>query len=573
MVFLAFAVMTCKKSSDNNSNTSNGETVITLDSLAAKTPFRTDVYGKFTTLAGGPYKEYGICMSLTNHTPAVSDIKKIFTGQIYVCPIRDSVLGLEYDTTYYMRLYVVDNTNAVYSNMVSVKIPAAAPVTKNATNITVTAATLNGTVNAYGKTATVTFEYGPTASYGQSVHATPYTVTGSAPVNVHADLTGLNPYTTYHYRLTINYSGIGNVHGNDIQFVSGQIPAPTVTSTNASDLHYNRASMNGEVNANGYNTTVTFEYGTTLSYGNTKAATPGLVTGTSTHAVTAALTGLLPNTGYNYRVKAVSSGGTSVGSNIAFTTPSIPAPTATTLTASGITGHAATLRARINTHEVPCSVSFDWGTSTAYGQTGYVSGNLSTISDTVVQLDISGLNPQTTYHYRVKVSGAGGTTLGSDMTLSTAAAIHIGDSYAGGIVFYLDASQDHGMVCATSDLDIATFGCLYLYTQETGTAVGTGYDNTFWIVTSCGDPGSAAYECWYSSSGGYNDWYLPSKDELNLIYENLYVALGIGNFQDQQYWSSSEYSMIYAWCQYFWDGHTEAQDKTFGGYVRAVRSF
>ncbi len=105
-----------------------------------------------------------------------------------------------------------------------------------------------------------------------------------------------------------------------------------------------------------------------------------------------------------------------------------------------------------------------------------------------------------------------------------------------------------------------------------GTAVGTGEQNTLAIETGCTTPGTAADICANLSLGGYSDWFLPSIDELNLMYENLKV-FGVGGFADDQYWSSSEYSADFARDQNFYDGdqYNNSKKKTYR--VRAVRAF
>ena len=105
-----------------------------------------------------------------------------------------------------------------------------------------------------------------------------------------------------------------------------------------------------------------------------------------------------------------------------------------------------------------------------------------------------------------------------------------------------------------------------------GTAVGTGEQNTLDIETGCAAPGIAADICANFSLGGYSDWFLPSKDELNLMYENLKVA-GVGGFDDVKYWSSSEYSASGAWYQYFGSGGQLGLNKDSTSRVRAVRAF
>jgi len=106
-----------------------------------------------------------------------------------------------------------------------------------------------------------------------------------------------------------------------------------------------------------------------------------------------------------------------------------------------------------------------------------------------------------------------------------------------------------------------------------GTAVGTGEQNTIDIETGCTTPSTAADICANLSLGGYSDWFLPSKDELNLMYENLKV-FGVGGFADTNCWSSSEcYLYLNAWVQSFFSG-TQFNNKKDSTYqVRAVRAF
>lgn len=105
-----------------------------------------------------------------------------------------------------------------------------------------------------------------------------------------------------------------------------------------------------------------------------------------------------------------------------------------------------------------------------------------------------------------------------------------------------------------------------------GTAVGTGEQNTIDIETGCATSGTAADICANLSLGDYSDWFLPSKDELNLMYTNLEV-FGVGGFADHGYWSSSEYDANYAWAQNFNDGYQYFSYKNNYKRVRAVRAF
>ncbi|MEI7727135.1 MAG: choice-of-anchor Q domain-containing protein [Bacteroidota bacterium] len=197
-----------------------------------------------------------------------------------------------------------------------------ATVTTNAaTGVTSSGATLNGTVNAGNDDACVTFEYGLTDSYGTTLTATPGIVTGASDTAVSTALTGLALNSTYHYRVVATNSA-GTTNGLDKTFTTGKV-APTATTDAATDVTSTEATLNGTVNAGNDDTSVTFEYGLTDSYGTTLTATPGTVTGTNDTAVSTTLTELAMNSTYHYRVVAVNSAGTTKGEDETFTTTSV----------------------------------------------------------------------------------------------------------------------------------------------------------------------------------------------------------------------------------------------------------
>ena len=107
-----------------------------------------------------------------------------------------------------------------------------------------------------------------------------------------------------------------------------------------------------------------------------------------------------------------------------------------------------------------------------------------------------------------------------------------------------------------------------------GTAIGTGAQNTADIVAQAGNVAatSAAVYCSELTSGSKSDWFLPSKDELNEMYENLH-ALEIGGFTPGAYWTSSEFDNNEAWYQTFLDGGQFETTKLSTPLVRPARSF
>jgi len=324
-------------------------------------------------------------------------------------------------TTYYVKAYAINSIGTGYGNELSFATTCTAPAatTDAATGVSESSATLNGTVDANGSSTVVTFEYGTSTSYGSTIAAVPSPVTGSNNTSVSAGVTGLSQNTTYHYRVKAVSCG-GTIYGADRTFTTVCTPPSAVTST-ATGIGTSAATLNGSVNAHGSSTTVTFEYGTTSGYGSQITAVPSPVTGSNNTSVSAGLTGLLPNTTYHFRVKAVSCGGTIYGTDQSFTT-GCTAPSAVTNAATSVGPTTATLNGSVNAHGSSTVVTFEYGLTTSYGNTRTATQSPVTgSSNTPVSAGITGLSPNTTYHYRVKAVSCGGTIYGTDQQLTTAA--------------------------------------------------------------------------------------------------------------------------------------------------------
>lgn len=157
---------------------------------------------------------------------------------------------------------------------------------------------------------------------------------------------------------------------------------------------------------------------------------------------------------------------------------------------------------------------------------------------------------------------------------------YIGESYGGGIVFYVYDNGQHGLIAATADQStgIQWYNGTFRYTGTTGDGLYAGAMNTAMIVaTQMADnqAGSfAAKVCAdYSVIDGgvtYGDWYLPSKYELNLLYLQ---KTAVGGFATNSFWSSSEHSGTETWYQSFDNGNQNTTSKNGTAYVRAIRAF
>ena len=178
--------------------------------------------------------------------------------------------------------------------------------------------------------------------------------------------------------------------------------------------------------------------------------------------------------------------------------------------------------------------------------------------------------------------------------------VQIGDFAFGGIVFYVDETGENGLVCAPSNLngveegwndfqwmDITVSGNQFIQLNaSTSNLVGTGASNSSIIISSQGIGADAASICSLLDLNGYDDWFLPSLNELweiNLnseLISNIALENGGNQFAFGFYWSSSEVNLTDAWAINFVNpeggpqGSFELSRGKMNGYlVRPIRAF
>jgi len=209
--------------------------------------------------------------------------------------------------------------------------------------------------------------------------------------------------------------------------------------------------------------------------------------------------------------------------------------------------------------------------SQAFNITADDIANLSNLSG-VNTGDQDGSETKVTAGTNVTVTGSGTTASPYVVNATAATTLAIGDNYQGGIIFWLDTTGQHGLIAATQDQStgIQWYNGTYTTTNAVRDGIGAGMYNTERIIANQSTGSYAAQLCANYQGGGYGDWYLPSKYELNLLYLQ---KTAVGGFASAFYWSSTEYGDRTAWVQNFGSDFQTINYKNYTLRVRAVRAF
>ena len=260
-------------------------------------------------------------------------------------------------------------------------------------------------------------------------------------------------------------------------------------------------------------------------------------------------------------------------------------PTITTNTVSGITSNSATFGGVISNANgnqiIERGIVYSTTPNPTISSNRIVIGNGIGTFDTISALGYQYthlLNPNTTYYVRAyAITENNISAYGNEVSFTTLSVGQVGSG--GGIVFFNKGNATGGwqfLETALSNQSTGiSWGCDTLNPiPGTQLSVGSGETNTALIVAGCTDLNFAAKLCANLTLGGQSDWFLPSRDELNLMYKNLHLN-NQGNFNTSTYyWSSTEINSDMAWCFKFVNGDAGQGSKaTTSFYVRAVRAF
>ncbi|MEA2468992.1 MAG: virginiamycin lyase, partial [Thermoleophilaceae bacterium] len=363
------------------------------------------------------YFEYGTTTAYGSTTAASS------AGSAATSSTRTaSVSGLTPGTTYHVRAVATNatgtTTGADYTFTTTVP-GAPSATTDGATGVTSANATLAATVNPQTAATSYHFEWGPTPGYGTSVPQPDGSLPGDG--SDHAltqSLSGLEPNTTYYYRIVASSTG-GTTYGDEATFTTDAV-APDASTGSATGVTASSARLAGTLNPRNSDAGWHFDYGTNGTFGSS-APDPdeALAADNGDHAVAQDITGLEPNTTYHYRLAASSNAGATTDAQKVFKTLAV-APGVQAQDAQDVTTRSATLAGAVNPRNSDSSYRFEWGETTAYGQSSPLVDAGDDNQSHAVALPLDALTPGTTYHYRVVASSDAGETPGEDRSFTTA---------------------------------------------------------------------------------------------------------------------------------------------------------
>lgn len=260
--------------------------------------------------------EWGKSISYGN---TISVAESPVTGSI-ATDVKVDLSGLTPGTTYHFRIKATNDLGITNSDDMQFTTLGQVPtiINQNASDITISASKITGSINPNYLPTTVSIEWGPTTSYENTFSYSHNPLSGSTPISIIHILNHLAPGTTYHFRISAT-NELGTTRGNDLTFLTlGGLPL--IQAKTVANLQYTSATIKGSVNPNYFWAGVSFEWGTTISYGNTIDAIPDTLNGKDFVDVSANLSGLTQGTLYHFRIVATNELGTTNSDDLTFTT-------------------------------------------------------------------------------------------------------------------------------------------------------------------------------------------------------------------------------------------------------------
>jgi hypothetical protein len=388
-------------------------------------------------------------------------------------------------------------------------------------------------------------------------------------------LTGLLPATKYYIRAYAKDNYCLN-YGTQSEFTTLVLTSPAVNTMDVTNISLTSVQCGGDVISDGDG--IILKRGVCWN----SVGSPTLINcinktqdGTGNGSFVSLVPGLTRGTTYYLTAYASNEKDTGYGEVKTFTTLMIYYPTVVTSYATPIDSSAQCESNVTNDGGAPVTsrgVCWNLSTNPTINNTHTVDGSGTGWFNS----SITNLVPNSQYYVRSYATNSEGTGYGNEIVFTTlpAQTYHIGQNYAGGIIFYIDSTGLHGLIAAPTDQSVAAqWGCSNKTIGGTSSDIGSGQANTTRIVNGCSTDSIAARICDDLFMHGYSDWFLPSQDELNQMYLQQDV---IGGFSSSFYWSSSESTFnpsTSAYLQGFPGGNQYGGRKYDIYHVRAVRAF
>jgi uncharacterized protein (TIGR02145 family) len=530
--------------------------------------------GEITSDGGAIISARGVCWS-TNPNPTITSSITVDGAGKGI--FASNISGLTTGTTYYVRGYATNSVGTAYGTEVSFTTLSLPSLTTNEiSSITGATATSGGNIINNGGSDVIASGIcwntitNPTITNSK-------TEDGIVIGSFTSTLSNLALGTTYFVRAYATNS-IGTAYGNLLSFTTLTLPSiSTVELSSITGL----SVISGGIVTNDGGAQVNFR-GVCWSTSLNPSIFDNFTTdGNGTGTYSSSIIGLTSNITYYIRAYATNNVGTTYGNEISFKTPLLP--NLTSASATAITGTSAKSGGEVIDNGGNAVLTFGvcWHTNTNPTiANSFTKDTLDGNTTGKFKSLITGLEHGTTYFLRSYATTIAGTAYGNEINFTTIEAISVGDNFEGGVVAYFlqfgdpgyDTNIQHGLIVAPSDQSIygiQWYNGTNIMTGASGTAIGTGNANTNAIINAQGMGSYAARLCYDLVLNGYSDWYLPSKDELNMIFLNKVGGLG------GIYWNSTENYDGRAWIQDLSFAYTSqgAYNKSMKSKVRAVRSF
>lgn len=305
-----------------------------------------------------------------------------------------------------------------------------APTVQTSANyaVSISTATVAGTVKPNGASTNYWFEYGETTALGSRTSSQDIGsgfMTSATP----AYITGLKSNTTYYFRLSAK-NKFATVNGTTYTLKTNNTPppsgfAPTAKTLAATDVARTTANLKGQVNPKGSETRYWFEYGKDINFGNVTTL-ENLASGNAVVSIAVSVSSLEPLTKYYFRLNAQNQYGTVNGTIVNFTTKgpaTSSAPTVKTNQASNVTSTGATLNGSVNPNGVETTYWFEYSLEPMLKSligNGTTVQTLASGSNSVdVKATLTGLNKSTKYYYRLVAKNVHGVVKNNIVSFTT----------------------------------------------------------------------------------------------------------------------------------------------------------